>query len=86
MMERAMECGLILDPQRVPKRLERNHLAPVFDSYAEFLGGALSFVTERYFRPVGRTYFGNEVLDDSVLARLEEDVNYRPQNTGVLVG
>jgi uncharacterized protein (DUF2235 family) len=86
MMERAMACGLILDPKLVPTRLDRNHLAPVFDSYADFLGGAFSLVNEPFYRPVGRTYFGNEVLDDSVLLRLDEDGEYRPKNAGVLVG
>ena len=86
MMERALECGLILDPKQVPMRLERNHLAPLFDSYADFLDGAFSLVTEPFFRPVGRTYFGNEVLDESVLLRLDEDNEYRPLNQGVFVG
>ena len=86
MMERAMACDLILDPKQVPMRLDRNHLAPVFDSYADFLEGAFSLVAEPFFRPVGRTYFGNEVLDESVLRRLDEDAEYRPLNQGVFVG
>jgi uncharacterized protein (DUF2235 family) len=86
MMERAIAAGLILDPKKVPLRIDRNHLAPVFDSYSDFLGGTFSLFAEPFFRPVGRTYFGNEVLDDSVLQRLEEDLYYHPLNRGVFVG
>ena len=86
LMERAIAAGLVLDPKRVPLRVDRNHLAPVYDSYSDFLAGTFSLFAEPFFRPVGHTYFGNEVLDESVLRRLEEDEYYHPMNRGVLLG
>jgi uncharacterized protein (DUF2235 family) len=86
MMEKALANGLIVDPRHVPRKLERNYLAPVDDTYNGFLGGLFAFFARPFFRPVGRTFFGNEVLDDSVLQRLEEDPLYRPRNRGVLLG
>lgn len=86
MMERAMAHGLILHPYSVPLRIERNHLAPVNDSYTAFLDGSFSLFHDPYFRPVGQTLYGNEVLDDSVLRKLDEDPRYQPVNQGVFVG
>ena len=86
MIEKALAAGLIFDPKQVPLRIDRNHLAPVTDSYSDFLGGAFSLFVDPFFRPVGRTYFGNELLDDSVIAKLDEDAYYHPVNRGVFVG
>ncbi len=86
MMERALACGLIFEPKHVPLRIEKNHLARVSDSYADFLDGGFSIFTDPFFRPVGHTLFGNEILDDSVLQKLEDDPYYHPINPGVLVG
>jgi len=86
MMERALSRGVIFEPRHVPLRIERNHLAPVSDSYSDFLEGGFSFLAAPYHRPIGHTLFGNEILDDSVLQKLEEDPHYQPINPGVFVG
>lgn len=86
MMERALAGGIIFDPRHVPLRIERNHLAKVSDSYTNFLDGGLSIFAEPFFRTVGHTLFGNEVLDDSVLQKLEDDPHYHPINPGMFVG
>lgn len=78
MMERAQECGLALDPNRVP---DLPHvLPPIIDSYKAFLGGAYSKFEPRYFRPIGSTAYGQELLDTTVLERTKADPNYRPKN------
>jgi uncharacterized protein (DUF2235 family) len=86
MMERAFAGGVIFEPRHVPLRIEKNHLARVADSYSSFLDGGFSLLTEPHFRPVGQTLFGNEILDDSVLLKLEDDPHYHPINPGVFVG
>jgi uncharacterized protein (DUF2235 family) len=86
MMERALEHGIIFEPRQVPLRIERNHLAHVSDAYADFLEGGFSIFSEPHLRPVGQTLYGNEVLDESVLRKMEEDPHYVPMNPGVFVG
>ncbi|MFO0864442.1 MAG: DUF2235 domain-containing protein [Gemmataceae bacterium] len=85
MQLKAIEAGLVLNPQEIP-RLQKNHIAKPFDSFGEFLGGAVALFTEPYFRPVGQTFYGQEVLDESVLLKLDEDETYHPPNIGVLLG
>jgi uncharacterized protein (DUF2235 family) len=86
MMERALTRGIIFEPRQVPLKIEKNHLAHVADSYSDFLDGGFSILAEPHFRPVGQTIFGNEILDDSVLQKLEDDPHYQPINPGVFVG
>jgi uncharacterized protein (DUF2235 family) len=65
--------------------------APISDSYSEFLRGAYSRVSPRYYRPIGE-YPGedadsthpnvNETIDASVFDRWRNDPSYRPPNLG----
>lgn len=86
MQEKAIEAGLVLDPKLVPRSLENNHLAKPYDSYSQFLDGAFALFSDPNFRPVGQTLYGHEMLDDSVLRKLEQDEYYHPPNIGVFVG
>lgn len=85
MQVKAIEAGLVLDPNEMP-RIDKNHFAKPCDSFRMFLGGAVALFTEPYLRPVGQTFYGHEVLDDSVLLKLDEDEEYQPGNIGVFVG
>ena len=37
----------------------------------------------RYYRPIGATKFGNEIIDGSVQQRRKEERAYEPQNNGL---
>jgi hypothetical protein len=80
MQEKAANCGLVLDPEGVPSIPPDGFLGPVADSFAAFLGGLFRLFHKRYYRPVRRTKFGFECVDDSVAARIKDDVTYRPKN------
>jgi uncharacterized protein (DUF2235 family) len=73
---KAAECGLAM-AREVPVKADA-YLAPVRDSFAEFLSGAyrLAHLGRRYHRPIGGTV--NETLDESVLRRRAEETAYRP--------
>lgn len=79
MMERAMECGLALDPVQMPVPSE-DDLAEIVDSYQRFLGGAYSRIEPRHYRGIGETQHGAEVIDTSVPSRSDRDDTYRPRN------
>ena len=64
-------------------------MAPVNDSYGEFLYGIYRLVSSPYYRPIGappRQVQGgsesnvNETIDVSVFARWNANGNYRPTN------
>ena len=77
--ERASEQGLTVTLRDVP---ESNYLGSVTDSYAGFLKGAYARINPRHFRSIAGTQFGNEIIDDSVLRRRQEDTAYTPRNSG----
>ena len=81
MMERATRCGVAFQADCCPKPNERHYLAPVRDSYKEFLKGVYCRFTERQFRALGTAEHGAEALDDSVDRRLRLDPLYRPKNS-----
>lgn len=83
MQDKAQACGLILDPERIPRLTEDNVLGPVRDSFKEFLFGLYRHFSSRHYRPISDTVYGKEVLDGTVLRRLQRDENYRPQNPGL---
>ena len=80
MMNRAAECGLALDPARRPVLSEPHWIEDLKDSFALFLRGLFRRVSERYYRPLGTTQFGDETLDDSALQRFRLRADYRPGN------
>ena len=73
----AAACGLAMKEQVQPK--PDAHLAPVRDSFKEFMYGiyAVARFAQRYHRPIGRTTV-NETVDESVLKRRDQDPGYRP--------
>lgn len=70
-------CGLAMKEQVQPK--PDAHLAPVRDSFKEFMYGiyAVARFAQRYHRPIGRTTV-NETVDETVLKRRDQDPGYRP--------
>lgn len=79
MQDKASGLGLALTPRDVP---EKNYLGTYTDSYEGFLKGAYAKIHPRYFRSIGRTQFGNEIIDESVRKRCAEDPAYAPLNPG----
>jgi len=80
MQDKASALGLGLDPVQVGAQ---NYLGNYTDSYAQFLDGIYARKNPRYYRPIGATRFGNEVVDASVERRRKEDRAYEPQNNGL---
>lgn len=81
MQERARECGLAIDPGRVPPVKPELHLGKIRNSFEEFLGGFYRLTHERYFRRIGYTENGNESVHASVVERLNKLSTYRPKNS-----
>ena len=77
MQDRARETGLLVTPIAVEDDF---CCGPLTDSYKAFLKGEYAKLAPRYFRPVGRTLFGNEVVDDSVVRRRKLVPEYTPPN------
>jgi uncharacterized protein (DUF2235 family) len=80
MMDRAAECGLAFDPARRPALSDPHWSEELKDSFALFLRGFFRRFSERYYRPVGATHFGDETLDESALQRFKRRADYRPSN------
>lgn len=79
MAEKAAACGLRIDQQQLPP--PPAGLPPITDSWRDFLAGAYSRAQPRHYRQIGGTFFGQEKIDDSVLARAARVAEYRPKNT-----
>jgi len=82
MQDKARACGLAFDPALIPAAAD-NYLGPMTDSYARFLRGLYSRRNPRFYRAIGQNPFGQEVVDESVTRRLQNDTQYRPKNTGI---
>jgi uncharacterized protein (DUF2235 family) len=78
MANKIMDCGLELDPNKIPR--EPKTIPQITDSYSEFLGGTYRLLNSRYFRTIGNTQFGQECFDESVQQRVIAMGNYRPKN------
>jgi uncharacterized protein (DUF2235 family) len=83
MLLKAQACGLKVDPAGIPAELPSRASAPISDSFEAFLGGIFRLFHTRYFRPVGKELFGQEIVDLSVRVRLQSDLTYRPKNEGL---
>ena len=80
MQQKASALGLALDPVQVGAK---NYLGDWTDSYGKFLGGLYAKKNPRYYRPIGATQFGDEIIDASVQQRRKEERAYEPQNNGL---
>jgi len=80
LQDKASGLGLALDAVSVDAD---NYLGAYTDSYSEFLKGLYAKRNARYYRAIGATKFGNEVVDPSVQQRRVVDRDYRPQNAGL---
>jgi uncharacterized protein (DUF2235 family) len=83
MQQKAQACGLKLDERGIPEITPENERGAVSDSFAAFLNGTFRLFQSRYWRPVRKTSFGQECVDDTVIRRLDSDVAYRPKNAGL---
>ncbi len=82
MQEQAIAAGLVLDPARIPAPDPAATMAPIDDSYTQFLGGLYAATHPPYYRPM---LIGPDLLqtmDDSVYDRYGADMTYRPRNDG----
>jgi hypothetical protein len=84
MQEKAQGCGLCLDAAGIPAVSASNANGVIADSFKAFLGGIFSFFNQRYFRPICRLEFGDEIVDDTVPQRIADDITYRPKNDGLM--
>jgi uncharacterized protein (DUF2235 family) len=80
MQDKASALGLGLTAVEVAPD---NYLGPYSDSYTGFLKGTYAKIHPKHFRAIGRTQFGDEVIDESVEKRRGDDSNYTPQNFGL---
>jgi uncharacterized protein (DUF2235 family) len=80
MQDKAGAVGLALDA--VPLGAD-NYRGEFTDSYAKFVRGLYAKKNPRYYRAIGATKFGKEVIDDSVQRRRKDDRDYEPQNNGL---
>jgi uncharacterized protein (DUF2235 family) len=87
LMEKAAANGLMFTDQVDIDTLQS--VPPIRDSYREFAGGFLHFLTRPFYRPVGpppeagteaTTSRINETIDGSVFKRWQVDKSYRPPN------
>lgn len=80
MQQKASALGLALDSVQMGAK---NYLGDWTDSYGKFLGGLYAKKNPRYYRPIGATKFGDEIIDASVQQRRKEERAYEPQNNGL---
>lgn len=80
MMSKATALGLGLNSFPIGAQ---NHLAPIVDSYADFLNGRYAKLNPRHFRAIGTTQFGNEIIDETVKQRRRDVAQYQPANPGL---
>jgi uncharacterized protein (DUF2235 family) len=80
MQEKASMLGLALNPVGIGAE---NYRGVLTDSYAQFLSGLYAQKVPRYYRAIGTTRFGNEIVDEAVHRRRKDDPGYKPQNSGL---
>jgi uncharacterized protein (DUF2235 family) len=79
MVAKAEEVGLEIDRTKVPAVDDANWLAPVTDSYSDFLNGLYARTHKPYARPVDLGP-GDQTMDARVTHRRSSDASYRPAN------
>jgi uncharacterized protein (DUF2235 family) len=77
MQDQASSTGLGVTPTAIS---DENCCGGITDSYEKFLGGKFAEIYPRFYRSIGRTRFGNEVVDDSVPRRRDSVADYLPRN------
>jgi hypothetical protein len=82
MQNKAVAAGLAIDPTEISAPVAANYLAPVTDSYREFLDGAYALTHPPYYRSLTLGPGSNEMLDQSASDKKTADSTYRPRNTG----
>jgi uncharacterized protein (DUF2235 family) len=82
MQAKAGAAGLAIDRSQVPAVGPSNWLAPVTDSYTDFLGGTYALTHPPYYRPMDLGSGTNQTMDARVLERCAADASYRPLNPG----
>jgi hypothetical protein len=75
--------GLELDPSRLPSLPSNIHDLKVTDSFGQFAFGLYKLIKDPFLRTVGRTRYGNELLDPTVIEKLGADTSYKPKNPGL---
>ena len=80
--------GLEIDPESVPQLTEDYLSSSISDSFKSMMRGIYAFVMGligkgRLYRAVLSTPFGDEVVDESVDRKRQEDGLYRPGNAGL---
>ncbi|MGE0698348.1 MAG: DUF2235 domain-containing protein [Hyphomicrobiaceae bacterium] len=83
MMDNAKALGLTFNA--APTINENDYLSPFRDSYNELLG-IFTWLGERSYRTIGGTRSGREVVDNTVINRLDRDPEYQPKNPGLKPG
>lgn len=81
MQQKAIGCGLVLDPAAVPATTDANWQGPIAHSYRDFLDGAYAATHPPYYRPI-QLGSGNQVVDRTVLKRKDFTGDYKPKNPG----
>ena len=82
MQRKAIEAGLAVDPALMPSIGAANPLAPITDSYVEFLDGLYARTHPIYFRPMNLATGSTQIIDASALGRQAADLLYNPGNDG----
>lgn len=82
MQQKAARCGLQLE-KIVPPKPDLLSQANIHDSFKEFFSSVYSWFHSRYYRPIGQPEDGSQVIDLSVIDRLQNRTDYRPKNKGL---
>jgi uncharacterized protein (DUF2235 family) len=83
MQTKAKSAGLVINPTEVPELIQSNWMAPISDSYREFLDGTYALTHAPYYRSLLFEPGSNETIDQTVLKRRQADGSYQPQNPGL---
>ena len=86
MQKKAIQCGLELCDNEIMTTAPHDSLAKIYDSYTAFsdlfgiFKDIFTKINQPYYREIGTTQYGSEMISTSVNFRLNEDRDYHPQN------